>query len=125
MYYYPVNTRMLSKRDIKMGRLCTRGGGGGRGASKELSVGVWRSVLQGWRYSSRKHVIFLYVYTLSWFSWKPYPISDYNNQNHISFQNRKICNGRTNDFSESCLWIVLLLWKRHGKKTIHTSFIYS
>ena len=39
-------------------------------------------------------------------------------------QNRKICNGRTNDFSESCLWIFSLLWKRHGKKTIHTSFIH-
>ena len=33
-------------------------------------------------------------------------------------QDRKICNGRANDFSESCLLIVLLLWKRHRKKTI-------
>ena len=35
-------------------------------------------------------------------------------------QDTKICNGTTNDFSESCLWICLLLWKREGKKTIRT-----
>ena len=38
-------------------------------------------------------------------------------------QDTKICNGTTNDFSESCLRIFLLLWKRHGKKAIRTSLI--
>ena len=38
-------------------------------------------------------------------------------------QDTKICNGTTNDFSESCLWIFLLLWKREGKKTIRTSLM--
>ena len=38
-------------------------------------------------------------------------------------QDKKICNGTTNDFSESCLWIFLLLWKREGKKTIGTSLV--
>ena len=42
---YLVNTRMRSKRDIKMGRLCTPKGGGGRGESSELSNwGMLRSV---------------------------------------------------------------------------------
>ena len=38
-------------------------------------------------------------------------------------QDTKICNGTTNDFSRSCLWIFLLLWKREGKKTIRTSLM--
>ena len=38
-------------------------------------------------------------------------------------QDTKICNGTTNDFSESYLWIFLLLWKREGKKTIRTSLM--
>ena len=38
-------------------------------------------------------------------------------------QDTKICNGTTNDFSESCVWIFLLLWKREGKKTIRTSSV--
>ena len=38
-------------------------------------------------------------------------------------QDTKICNGTTNDFSEICLWIFLLLWKREGKKTIRTSLM--
>ena len=38
-------------------------------------------------------------------------------------QDTKICNGTTNDFNESCLWIFLLLWKREGKKTIRTSLV--
>ena len=37
--FYLVNTRMRSKRDIKMGRLCTPGV-----QSSELSIGVRRSV---------------------------------------------------------------------------------
>ena len=41
----------------------------------------------------------------------------------IVSQDTKICNGATNDFSESCLWIFLLLWKREGKKTIGTSLM--
>ena len=38
--FYLVNTRMRSKRDIKMARLCTPGGGGGGRQSSELSVWV-------------------------------------------------------------------------------------
>ena len=38
-------------------------------------------------------------------------------------QDTKICNGTMNDFSESCLWIFLLLWKREGKKTIRSSLM--
>ena len=43
----------------------------------------------------------------------------------VGRQDRKICNGTANDFSESCLWIFLLFWKRHGKKTTCTSLMYS
>ena len=38
-------------------------------------------------------------------------------------QDTKICNGTKNDFSESCLWIFLALWKREGKKTIRTTLV--
>ena len=37
-------------------------------------------------------------------------------------QDRKICNGKTNDFKESCLWIFLLLWKT--RKENNTYFIH-
>ena len=43
IHFYLINTRMRNKRDIKMGRLCTPGRGGG-GQFSEFSVGVWRSV---------------------------------------------------------------------------------
>ena len=37
-------------------------------------------------------------------------------------QDTKICNGTTNDFSESCLWIFLLFMEERGKEN-NTYFI--
>ena len=91
--FYLVNTRMRSKRNSKMGRLCTPGEGGG-------SPWNWRwgcdvpFFLNG-DAISEENMHFTYVYMLSctWLSWKSYSISDYNSQNHMGFLKKSVAFG--------------------------------
>ena len=61
------------KRAIGKGQFCKWGG-----YSSEFSVGVCRPVLEILTLFQTKTCHFPYVYTLSWFLWKPYLIPDHN-----------------------------------------------
>ena len=54
LHFYLVNTRMRSKRDVKMGPLCTRAGGSLRNCRWGCDVPFFKSS----RYFRLKHVIF-------------------------------------------------------------------
>ena len=61
--FYLVNTRMRSKRDIKMGRLCTRGGGGG-GSPRNCRWGVTFCFLNGYAIPDKNMLFFVRLYAL-------------------------------------------------------------
>ena len=65
--FYLVNTRMRSKRDIKMGWLCTRGSGGRGAVLGIVGGGVTFRFLNGDAIPD-ENMPFFVCYTLSWFS---------------------------------------------------------
>ena len=83
--FYLVNTLMRSKRDIKKGRLGTPGGFSPRNCRWGCDVLFLKIVTL----FQTKTGHFPYVYTPSWFPWKPYPISDKNGQHHIGFLTKR------------------------------------
>ena len=65
LLFYLVNTRMRSKRDIKMGRLCTRGGGGVGGAVLGIvGGGVTFRFLNGNAFPDKNMPFFIRLYAL-------------------------------------------------------------
>ena len=79
---------MRSKRDIKMGRLCTPGG-----AVLGIVGGGVRFRFFNGEAIFEEYMLFWYVYTLLWLSWKSYSISVYNGQNHMGFMKKSIAFG--------------------------------
>ena len=79
---------MRSKRDIKMGRLCTPGGA----VLGIVGGGVTFRFLNGEAILD-EICYFGYVYTVLWLSWKSYSISDYNGQNHMGFLKKSVAFG--------------------------------